>query len=74
MAYKVGRCLLQFRLDQSFMTQQELADKLGVTKQQISKYVLDRQKMSLQVAKNIASILNCRIEDLYEWIEVGSNE
>ncbi|WP_337970314.1 hypothetical protein [Virgibacillus salexigens] len=22
--------------------------------------------MSLQVAKNIASILNCRIEDLYE--------
>jgi DNA-binding XRE family transcriptional regulator len=30
--------------------------------------------MSLQVAKNIAAILNCNIEDLYEWIEVGNNE
>ncbi|MGM0940321.1 MAG: helix-turn-helix transcriptional regulator [Bacillota bacterium] len=74
MAYKVGRCLLQSRLDNAVMTQQQLADKLGVTKQQISKYVLDRQKMSLQVAKNVASVLNCHIEDLYEWIEVGNKE
>nr|WP_026681370.1 helix-turn-helix transcriptional regulator [Priestia megaterium] len=74
MAYKVGRCLLQSRLDNAAMTQQQLADKLGVTKQQISKYVLDRQKMSLQVAKNVASVLNCHIEDLYEWIEVGNKE
>ncbi|GAA0434682.1 hypothetical protein GCM10008934_25180 [Virgibacillus salarius] len=74
MAYKVGRCLLRDHLEKSKMTQQELANRLNVTFQQVNKYVLDRQKMSLQVAKNIASILNCHIDDLYEWIEVGYKE
>lgn len=44
--------------------------KLGVTVQQINKYVRNKQKMSLEVAGNIASILGCNIEDLYEWIKV----
>lgn len=74
MAYKVGRCLLRARLDDAGMSQIELASKLGITVQQINKYVRNRQRMSLQVAKNIAVILNCRIEDLYEWIEVSSKE
>jgi len=60
------------------MEQRELADLLNVTVQQINKYVLDKQKMSIQVAKNIAFILNCTIDDLYEWewvdLEVGKNE
>lgn len=74
MAYKVGRCLLRSRLKDADLTQLELADKLHVKEPQINKYVNDRQGMSLEVAKNIASILNCQIEELYEWIEVGNNE
>ncbi|MYL41785.1 helix-turn-helix transcriptional regulator [Virgibacillus salexigens] len=74
MAYKVGRCLLRYRLNDAQMNQEELSAKLGVTSQQVNKYVRNRQKMSLQVAKNIASILDCQIEDLYEWIEAGDNE
>ncbi|MGM7719389.1 helix-turn-helix transcriptional regulator [Metabacillus sp. Hm71] len=75
MAYRVGRCLLRDRLDEVGMTQIDLAAKLDVKVQQINKYVLNKQKMSLRVAKNIAVILNCHIEDLYEWIEeVGGNE
>lgn len=74
MAFKVGRCLLQERLDELDMTQTELAEKLNVTKQQINKYVKNKQMMSLKVAGNIAFLLNCHIEDLYEWIEVGENE
>lgn len=70
--YRVGKCLLRQRLKEADMTQTELAGHLGVTQQQISKYVNDKQKMSLQVAKNISHILNCKIEDLYEWVEVGS--
>lgn len=68
MAYKVGRCLLRSLLRKFDMTQIELADKLNVTEQQINKYVNDRQRMSIEVARNISEILNCRIEDLYEWI------
>ncbi len=67
MTYKVGRCLLRERLYESNMTQSELAEALNVTLQQINKYVNDRQRMSIEVAKNIAHICNCRIDDLYEW-------
>lgn len=74
MAYIVGRCLLRERLKDLDMTQVELAGLLGVTEQQVNKYVNKRQGMSLKVAKNIASILNCQIDDLYEWIEVGDSE
>lgn len=74
MAYKVGRCLLHALLRKRDMTQTELAELLNVKVPQINKYALDKQKMSLQVAKNISSILDCKIEDLYEWIEVGDNE
>lgn len=56
------------------MSQQDLANRLGVRIQQINKYVWNKQKMSIQVAKNIAVILKCSIEDLYEWEEVGDDE
>lgn len=56
------------------MQQNELAEVLGVTNQQINKYALNKQKMSIQTAKNIAYVLHCKIDDLYEWIEVGNNE
>lgn len=74
LAYIVGRCLLRERLIAAGMTQQDLANRMDIRVQQINKYVLNKQRMSIQVAKNIASILNCSIEDLYEWIEVGGNE
>lgn len=74
MAYRVGRCLLRERLNDAKMTQQELALKLDITVQQVNKYVLNKQGMSIKVAKNIAEILNCHIDDLYEWIEVGKDE
>lgn len=69
MAYKVGKCLLNDRLEYANITQSELARKLKVTRQQINKYVTNEQGMSLQVAYNIALILHCKIEDLYEWIK-----
>lgn len=70
MAYKVGRCLLRYKLHDKDMTQLELAEMLGITVQQINKYVLDKQKMSIEVAGNIAFILGCHIEDLYEWVGI----
>lgn len=78
MTYKVKRCLLRDLLRQSDITQQELADLLNVKIQQINKYVLNKQNMSIVVAKNISHILNCSIDDLYEWEwsdpEVGKKE
>jgi DNA-binding XRE family transcriptional regulator len=70
LAYRVGRCLLSLRLKEAGMEQTELAFRLKVSKQQINKYVKNRQRMSLETAKNISSILGCSIEELYEWIWV----
>lgn len=69
--YEVGKCLLSDLLQEKRMTQQELADKLGVSRQQIKHYTSDDPRiMTLHIAKNIASILGCKVEDLYEWIPV----
>ena len=63
----VGKCLLLDILKQKNVTQQELAEKIGVTKQQINHYIKNRRIMSIQIAANIAYVLDCEIMDLYEW-------
>lgn len=68
--YEVGKCLLSDKLLQAHMTQQELADRIGVTRQQINSYTNDRRIMTLPIAKNIAAVLRCEIDDLYDWIPV----
>lgn len=72
MAFLVGRCLLQQRLNEFGITQQQLADRLHMPISQISDYVNNRKKMSLRNAKSIAAEINCYIDDLYEWVPVHS--
>jgi DNA-binding Xre family transcriptional regulator len=70
--YEVGKCLLSDLLQEKRMTQQDLANRLGVSRQQIKHYTSEKKPriMTLHIAKNIATILDCNIEDLYEWIPV----
>ena len=68
--YDVGKCLLSDKLLLARMSQQELADRINVTKQQIHSYVVGNRLMTLPIAKNIASVLHCEINDLYEWLPV----
>ena len=76
MTYIVDRCLLRELLSDAGMTQTELADRLGISKQQIYHYTKDKHPriMSFQTAYNISRILHCSMEDLYEMVEVGHNE
>lgn len=67
MTYTVGKCRLPTLLRQRKMTQTELANRLGIKRQQINKYALGHITMSLQIAYNIAAVLDCSIYDLYEW-------
>lgn len=68
--YDVGKCLLSDKLQQAHMSQQELAERLGVTRQQIHTYTTGNRIMTLPIAKNISAILHCEIYELYEWIPV----
>lgn len=70
MTILVGKCLLLDLLKDRKMTQQELANKTKISKQDISDYVNNRKTMSLRTAKIIARSLRCHIDDLYEWIEI----
>ncbi|WP_409346786.1 helix-turn-helix domain-containing protein [Paenibacillus sp. MBLB4367] len=74
MPYKPGRCLLVDRLRDVGMTQQELADKEGFTRQQISEYATGKRKMSYINAITIAEALDCHPRDLYELIPVKKSE
>jgi len=66
--YRPGRCLLRDLLVECGFTQTMLADKSGYDKSHISKYVQGKQEMTLGTARTFAQILNCTIDDLYEWI------
>lgn len=73
MAYRIGKCLLSDRLRQIGMTQLQLAEKMGVTKQQVNRWCNNRQGMTMETAKNIASIVGLQSSDeLYEWIKIPS--
>jgi transcriptional regulator with XRE-family HTH domain len=67
MSFRPGKCLLRSRLKQARLTQTELAKRLNLSQQMISHYVNGRKVMSLEVAYNIAFILDCDVKDLYAW-------
>lgn len=67
--FVVGRCLLLSLLRDRKMTQVDLAIITDISVTQINKYVHNKKEMSLGTAYIIASAINCKIEDLYEWVQ-----
>ncbi|WP_137743354.1 helix-turn-helix domain-containing protein [Robertmurraya siralis] len=63
----VGKCLLQNILDEKRMSLNDLADKTGISKHQLSAYKNQKKLMSLPTSRLIASKLDCHIDDLYKW-------
>jgi transcriptional regulator with XRE-family HTH domain len=65
----IGRCLLGEILVKNRMSQEDLSVKVDMNKGQINEYIRNKRVMTLNSARVIASALNCRIEDLYEWLD-----
>jgi len=66
--YEVGKCRLRTLLKERKISQNEFARMMGMSKQQINDYISGyTATMSLKTAKNIAYVLGCSIEELYEW-------
>ncbi|RYI30522.1 XRE family transcriptional regulator [Bacillus infantis] len=63
----VGKCLLLKLLNRRYMTQVDLSEKTGISKQQINEYISNNRLMTIYNAKLIAEALDCNIDDLYEW-------
>lgn len=69
--YRVGKCLLSLHIRRAGITQQQLADRSGIPKSNISEYINNRRVMTIETARTIIVALNniCHIDDLYEWID-----
>ncbi|WP_103110596.1 helix-turn-helix domain-containing protein [Brevibacillus reuszeri] len=75
MPYKAGRCRLGQILKARRMKVVELGEMLNINPSQLRDYIHGRKPtMSLNVAMTIASALNIRIEELYEWDYVSPED
>lgn len=58
---------IRVRLAELDMRQQDLGEKLGVTKQTMSLWVNGKSTPTLETTFKIAYILECKVDDLYEY-------
>lgn len=56
------------------MSQTEFAKRLGVSDSYISQVIRGTARLSLLKAKIASDILNCTVEDLYEWKIIPSGK
>jgi len=60
---------IKVRLAELDMRQQDLSEKLGVTKQTMNAWVNGRSTPTLETAFKIANVLECKVDDLYIYKE-----
>ena len=63
---ELSNCIRRLRLDNGRMTQQDLADKVGVTRQTIIAIEQGKYSPSLPLAFKIAKTFNVTIEQVFE--------
>jgi DNA-binding XRE family transcriptional regulator len=57
---------IKVRLAELEIKQQDLSEKLGVTKQTMSSWVNGRSIPTLETAFKIAKLLDCKVDDLFK--------
>jgi putative transcriptional regulator len=66
---KIKNKLRQFRFENNQMTQAELADKAGVTRQTIIAIEAGQYSPSLELAIKIAKAFGKKVDDVFEYEE-----
>ncbi len=64
----------RFRFENGEMTQEELADKAGVTRQTIIAIEAGKYAPSLPLAFRIARAFGVKVEDVFQYEDVASDE
>ncbi len=57
----------RLRFDRNEMTQQELADRIGVTRQTVNAIELNKYSPSLEVAFRIAEVFGVPLEQVFQY-------
>lgn len=63
----IRNTIRRLRFDRGEMTQQELADKIGVTRQTVNAIELGKYSPSLEVAFRIAAVFRVRLDQVFQY-------
>ncbi|MFK7696431.1 helix-turn-helix transcriptional regulator [Paenibacillus sp. HJGM_3] len=74
MAFRVGRVLLNPRLKERGLTQEDLARHMKVSQSYISQIARNKKPLSLEFARNVAHFIGCEVNDLVIWEWVDEDE
>jgi putative transcriptional regulator len=66
---RIGNIIRRLRFEYGEMTQQELADRVGCTRQTIIVLEKERYVPSLSLAFAIARVFDAGVEDVFEYLE-----
>lgn len=66
---QIENCIRKLRFDHDEMTQQDLAERVGVTRQTINAIELGKYSPSLEVAFKIARIFGKPLEEVFSYPE-----
>ena len=69
----IRNTIRRLRFDEDEMTQQELADKVGVTRQTINAIESGKYSPSLEVAFRIAAAFGAPLEQVFQYDDAQSN-
>ena len=64
---EISNCLRRLRFDHNEMTQQQLADKVGVTRQTIIAIEQNKYSPSLALAFSIAHVFGRPLEEVFQY-------
>ena len=67
MAKTIQNTIRRLRFDHNEMTQQELADKIGVTRQTVNAIELGKYSPSLEVAFRMADVFGVPLEQVFQY-------
>jgi putative transcriptional regulator len=63
----ISNSIRKLRFERNEMTQQDLAERVGVTRQTINAIELGKYSPSLEIAFRIAVVLGVRLEDVFSY-------
>ena len=68
----ISNSIRRLRFERNEMTQQDLAERVGVTRQTINAIELGKYSPSLEVAFRIAVVFGVRLEDVFKYDAGGT--
>jgi putative transcriptional regulator len=72
---RIENCIRKLRFEHDEMTQQDLAERIGVTRQTVNAIELGKYSPSLEVAFKIARVFGRPLEDVFTYPgEVGRTD